>query len=57
MPTMLKRCAIRPLRFIPDHSRSVISENDSPDVGFRYSLNPYRGLRAWLFVLLCAADT
>lgn len=30
-------------RFIPDRSRSVISENDSPDVGFRYSLNPYRG--------------
>lgn len=29
--------------FIPDLSKSVISENDSPDVGFRYSLNPYRG--------------
>jgi DNA repair photolyase len=29
--------------FIVDRSRSVISENDSPDVGFRYSLNPYRG--------------
>ncbi len=29
--------------FVPDHSKSVISENDSPDVGFRYSLNPYRG--------------
>ena len=29
--------------FIPDRSESIISENDSPDVPFRYSLNPYRG--------------
>jgi DNA repair photolyase len=29
--------------FIADHSRSVVSENQSPDVNFRYSLNPYRG--------------
>lgn len=29
--------------YIPDDSRSVVSENDSPDVSFRYSLNPYRG--------------
>jgi DNA repair photolyase len=29
--------------YIPDDSRSIISENDSPDVSFRYSLNPYRG--------------
>jgi DNA repair photolyase len=29
--------------FIPDTSRSVIAENDSPDVGFSFSLNPYRG--------------
>src|SRR5262252_57237 len=26
-----------------DVSRSVLAENDSPDVGFRFSLNPYRG--------------
>jgi len=26
-----------------DASRSVLAENDSPDVPFRYSLNPYRG--------------
>jgi DNA repair photolyase len=26
-----------------DNSESIITENDSPDVGFRYSLNPYRG--------------
>ena len=30
-------------RLIPDHSRSVISRQDSPDVGFEASLNPYRG--------------
>ena len=29
--------------FIADRSQSIISENDSPDVPFRYSLNPYRG--------------
>lgn len=26
-----------------DNSKSAISENDSPDIPFRYSLNPYRG--------------
>lgn len=30
-------------QFIPDHSRTVISRTDSPDVGFDASLNPYRG--------------
>lgn len=33
----------RPTEYIPDHSRSIVAENDSPDVGFRYSINPYRG--------------
>ena len=28
---------------IEDHSRTILSENDSPDVGFRWSANPYRG--------------
>jgi DNA repair photolyase len=28
---------------LPDRSRSVIVRNDSPDVGFEQSLNPYRG--------------
>lgn len=26
-----------------DQSKSVLSENDSPDLGFRFSVNPYRG--------------
>lgn len=29
--------------FVPDRTKTVVTENDSPDVGFRYSLNPYRG--------------
>ncbi len=29
--------------FLPDRSRTVIAKNDSPDVGFEVSLNPYRG--------------
>jgi len=27
----------------PDETRSILSKNDSPDVGFEMSLNPYRG--------------
>lgn len=27
----------------PDAAKSVISTNDSPDIGFEYSINPYRG--------------
>ena len=30
-------------QYLPDNSQSIIAENDSPDIGFRYSLNPYRG--------------
>ena len=29
--------------FFKDHSQTVITRNDSPDVGFTTSLNPYRG--------------
>ncbi|MFM7071581.1 MAG: PA0069 family radical SAM protein [Planctomycetota bacterium] len=29
--------------YFADDAKSVISENDSPDIPFRYSLNPYRG--------------
>ena len=27
----------------PEHARSIISHNDSPDIGFSQSINPYRG--------------
>jgi DNA repair photolyase len=35
----------RPLKteFYRDHSATIINYNDSPDIGFRASLNPYRG--------------
>ena len=33
----------QPTLFYRDASRSVLAENQSPDVGFRWSLNPYRG--------------
>ena len=29
--------------YLPDASQSIVSENDSPDVPFRYSVNAYRG--------------
>jgi len=31
------------LSVFEDTTKAVLSENDSPDIGFRYSLNPYRG--------------
>lgn len=30
-------------QFLPDSSQSILSHNDSPDVGFNWSINPYRG--------------
>jgi DNA repair photolyase len=30
-------------QFIPDLTQSILSRNDSPDVGFTWSANPYRG--------------
>jgi radical SAM superfamily enzyme YgiQ (UPF0313 family) len=32
-----------PTVFYRDASRTILAENDSPDVGFRFSVNPYRG--------------
>lgn len=31
------------LEIYEDTTRNIVSENDSPDLGFRYSVNPYRG--------------
>lgn len=33
----------RPIEYLNDDSKSIISENNSPDIPFRYSINPYRG--------------
>ncbi len=30
-------------QFLVDHSATIIAYNDSPDIGFRASINPYRG--------------
>ena len=35
--------ADRPVEYLSDASRTIVSHNDSPDVPFRYSVNPYRG--------------
>lgn len=32
-----------PTQFLPDRSKTVLTRNDSPDVGFEFSVNPYRG--------------
>lgn len=29
--------------YLPDESQTIVSENNSPDIPFRYSINPYRG--------------
>jgi DNA repair photolyase len=31
------------LEVYEDHTRQILATNDSPDVGFRWSVNPYRG--------------
>ena len=33
----------RPIEYFSDDSKSIVVENDSPDIPFRYSVNPYRG--------------
>lgn len=33
----------RETEYLVDDARSILTENDSPDVPFRFSLNPYRG--------------
>jgi DNA repair photolyase len=33
----------RGIEYIEDNSQTIVSENNSPDIPFRYSLNPYRG--------------
>src|SRR5262245_60599451 len=31
------------LEVFEDHTRSILATNDSPDIGFDFSINPYRG--------------
>lgn len=39
----LRALTNRTIEYVDDASQSIISENSSPDIPFRYSLNPYRG--------------
>jgi DNA repair photolyase len=32
-----------PTQYLDDESQTIVATNDSPDVGFNYSVNPYRG--------------
>ncbi len=40
---LLEELRSTPTVYMPDNSQSVVSENNSPDIAFRFSLNPYRG--------------
>ena len=44
-PAALEADEIRQIetQYFEDHSRSVLSRNDSPDLSFTYGINPYRG--------------
>ena len=42
-PEFLAELRRVPTEFLDDASQSIVSENDSPDVPFRYSVNPFRG--------------
>ena len=39
----LRELTNRKIEYIADSSQSIVSENRSPDIPFRYSINPYRG--------------
>ncbi len=39
----LSQLYCRQIEYLPDHTRSIIATNDSPDIPFRYSVNLYRG--------------
>lgn len=39
----LREVQARPIEYVEDRSQTIVSENRSPDIPFRYSINPYRG--------------
>lgn len=39
----LEEVPLARLEVFEDHSRQILSHNDSPDLGFSHSVNPYRG--------------
>ena len=40
---LLGESPVAELEIYEDQSKSILSRNDSPDIGFRWSVNPYRG--------------
>ena len=40
---LIGEAPIAELQIYEDESKSILSHNDSPDIGFSYSVNPYRG--------------
>jgi DNA repair photolyase len=44
-PAALEEGELRQVQtqYLLDHTKSVLASNDSPDTGFTYSINPYRG--------------
>jgi DNA repair photolyase len=41
--SVAERGGAPPTELFRDDSKTILSRNDSPDIGFEYSLNPYRG--------------
>lgn len=39
----LEQSTQRPIDYLDDSSQTIVTENRSPDLPFRYSINPYRG--------------
>src|SRR5687767_887554 len=35
--------ALTDVQVFEDHTKNILAHNDSPDIGFRWSVNPYRG--------------
>lgn len=42
-PDLLAELQTLQTQYLPDDSRTLVTENDSPDIPFRFSANPYRG--------------
>lgn len=42
-PELLDALRRVPTEYLVDDARTLVSHNDSPDIPFRYSVNPYRG--------------
>ncbi len=42
-PSLEVEAELAKLEVIEERAKSILSENSSPDIGFRFSINPYRG--------------